>query len=160
MLGAKIMGFWAPIFQPFSWETAQKRLRNGRECPNGTKWVQSSMLGITLSIFTLRIPIFDHDVGGENYGVTYVVFVWATWYLEPKTRPSTSSEGRRGLAKLCNHASKPICQNCILFPEESPNGRYFGAGTGTREIFWKTGNQKNNIVLNLLCNSVVLGSST
>ena len=59
-------------------ETAQKRLRNGRECPNGKKWVQSSMLEITLSIFTLRMPIFDHDVGGENYGVTYVVFVWAT----------------------------------------------------------------------------------
>ena len=75
---AKNMGYLVPICQRSVVETAQKRLRNGRERPNGTKCHQNSMLGITLSIFTLRMPMFANDVGGEKYGVSYVVFVCAT----------------------------------------------------------------------------------
>ena len=54
--------------------TAQKRPR----MPKRHKMVSKLHVGDNTFNFTLRMPIFDHDVGGENYGVTYAVFVWAT----------------------------------------------------------------------------------
>ena len=80
MLGAKIMGFlgthFSAVFVRNGSETAQERPRMPKRQKMGAKL----HVGNKLSIFTLRMPIFDHDVGGEKYGFSYVVFVlvWAT----------------------------------------------------------------------------------
>ena len=67
--GRKVWVFWVPIFQWSAVETVQKRLRNGRECPNGTKWCQSSMLGITLSISRFACQYLTTMLGAKIMGL-------------------------------------------------------------------------------------------
>ena len=72
------MGFlgahFSAVFVRNGSETAQKRPR----MPKRHKMVSKLHVGDNTFNFTLRMPIFDHDVGGEKCRVTYVVFVWAT----------------------------------------------------------------------------------